>query len=310
MLNLHQLSDLELRQICYFLTIVEQGNSFSRAAESLHIEQPPLSQRIKSLEKRLKITLFDRSCRPVQLTPAGLVFWQESRVALTHLQQAITQSQRAAQGDIGHLSLGVASSVVNGILPEILRQFRSRYPSVVIDLHELTAEQQLQALRDRRLDLGMEVFSIAEVGQLDSPLQRQVIAQESLVIALPEGHPLTMQSSIPLAAIVQEPLILPSLSAFPFYHSFLERCTQEGLQPQLVQTTTATWMLTLLGMVVAGMGIAVLPSNVLTIQRQGVVYRDIDGLTLKRDISAVWHQQHNSIVLTNFLQLLPSIPTL
>ena len=174
MLNLHQLSNLELRQICYFLTIVEQGNSFSRAAESLHIEQPPLSQRIKSLEKRLKITLFDRSCRPVQLTPAGLVFWRESRVALTHLQQAITQSQRAAQGDIGHLSLGVASSVVNGVLPEILRQFRNRYPSVVIDLHELTAQQQLQALRDRRLDLGMEVFSIAEVGQLDRSEERRV----------------------------------------------------------------------------------------------------------------------------------------
>jgi DNA-binding transcriptional LysR family regulator len=195
-------------------------------------------------------------------------------------------------------------------LPEILQQFRSRYPAVVIDLHELTAEQQLQALHDRRLDLGLEVFPRAELGELDSPLQQQVIAQESLVIALPEGHPLAIQSSIPLAAIVQEPLILPSLSAFPFYHSFLERCTQEGFQPQLVQTTTATWMLTLLGMVVAGMGIAVLPSNVLTIQRQGVVYRDIDGLTLKRDISAVWHRHHNSIVLTNFLELLPSIPIL
>jgi DNA-binding transcriptional LysR family regulator len=202
---------------------------------------------------------------------------------------------------MGHLCIGIASSVANGILPDILRRFRDCYPQVELELCELTAGQQLQALLEHRLDIGLEVFPSLSAAEGD--LIQQVIAQESLVIALPENHPLTAQSRVALSAIAQEPIILPSLSAFPFYHSFIDACVKAGFQPQLVQATTATWMLTILGMVVARMGLAVLPSNVLTVQRQGVVYREIDGLDLTRDISAVWHRNHTSLVLEHFLRL-------
>jgi DNA-binding transcriptional LysR family regulator len=300
MLDLHLLGNLELRQLCYFLTIVAHGNNFSRAAEALQIEQPPLSQRIRALEKRLKVQLFDRRHRPMHLTPAGEVFRQEIQVALSQLQQAIFQAQRTALGEMGHLRIGVASSVANGILPDILRRFRDHYPQVQLELCELTAEQQLHALLEHQLDIGLEVFQPCVA--VEGDLIQQVIAQESLVIALPEDHPLTAQPRIALLAIAQESLILPSLSAFPFYYSFIDACIKAGFQPQLVQTTTATWLLTILGMVVARMGLAVLPSNVLTVKRQGVVYREIDGLDLTRDISAVWHRNHNSQVLENFLE--------
>jgi DNA-binding transcriptional LysR family regulator len=299
MLDLQQLSHLELRQLCYFLTVVSHGNSISKAADALQIEQPPLSQRIKALEKRLNLKLFDRRYRPMQLTAAGEVFWRETQSALIQLQQAINQAQRAAKGEIGHLRIGIASSLINGILPDVLRRFRIRYPQVELELRELTAEQQLQALRERRLDIGLEAFP--RLAELDNALSQKIVAYESLVIVLPDSHPLVDQTSIPLSAIAQEQLILPSLSAFPFYYTFIEACGQAGFQPQLVQSTTATWMLTILGMVVAGMGLAVLPSTVQAIQRDGVVYREIEGLDLRRKISAVWHQHHDSIILKHFL---------
>ncbi|MBD2326472.1 LysR family transcriptional regulator [Alkalinema sp. FACHB-956] len=301
-LNLVPLSQLELRQLCYFLTIVANGNNFSRAAEQLHIEQAPLSQRIRALEKRLNVELFDRRHRPVQLTPAGDVFRHHLQSSLAQLQQAIEQAQRTARGELGVLRLGMASSVANSILPDILRQFRDRYPFVTLELHELTAQQQIQALHDRQLDIALEAFP--PLADSDTNWKQQVIAQESLVLALPIDHPLATQAQIPLRAIAQEPIILPSLSAFPFYHAFITACIDAGFQPQVVQTTTATWLLTILGMVVAGMGIAVLPSNVLTVQRQGILYREIADLTLTREISALWNADHGSIVLDNFLAIL------
>ncbi|MGI0491494.1 LysR family transcriptional regulator [Alkalinema pantanalense CENA528] len=300
--NLSQLSQLELRQLCYFVTIVANGNNFSRAAEQLHIEQAPLSQRIRALEKRLNVELFDRRHRPVQLTPAGAVFYQQLQSSLAQLQQAIEQAQRTQRGELGVLRLGIASSVANSLLPNLLRQFRDRYPLVTLELHELTAQQQIQALHDRQLDIGLEAFP--SLVDRDRNWKQQVIAQESLVLALPIEHPLATQAHIPLRSIAQEPIILPSLAAFPFYHAFITACIEAGFQPQVVQTTTATWLLTILGMVVAGMGVAVLPSNVLTVQRQGILYREIADLPLTREISALWNADHASIVLENFLSLL------
>ncbi len=304
-MDLNFLSALELRQICYFLTIVDNGNNFSRAAERLYIEQPPLSQRIRTLEKKLKIQLFDRRRRPLQLTAAGEIFAREVRLALEQFQSAIAQAQRAEQGEVGHLSIGVASSVANGILPEILRAYGDRYPQVELELRELTADQQVQALRDRRLDLGIEVFPAKT--HSDAALVQIPLVHESLVAVFPEDHPHLQLAQISLTDLAQELLILPSLQAFPFYQSFLDRCLEVGFQPKLVQNKTATWMLTLLSLVAAGVGIAILPSNVLSLQRQGVVYRDISDLNLIRQISLMYHCENKAIVLSNFVALVQSL---
>lgn len=300
-MNLLRLSNLEIRQICYFLMIVDSGNSFSRAAERLYIEQPPLSQRIRALEKQLKVQLFDRRRRPVQLTPAGQMFCTEARQAMALLEHGITQAQRAAEGEIGHLRIGIASSAANGILPEWLRQFRERYPQVTLELRELTAEQQLQALEDKRLDVGLEVMPPAALANRD--FRWKVVAEESLVVVLPEKHVLASQATIALISLADEPLILPSLTAFPFYQAFLARCEDAGFQPQLVESTTATWMLTILSLVAAGTGLAILPSNVLNLERQGVVYRPIEALELTRQLLAVWRSQNTSATLKQFLSL-------
>jgi len=303
--ELLSLSQLEIRQICYFLMIVECDNSFSRAAERLHIEQPPLSQRIRALEKRLKVTLFDRRRRPVRLTLAGQTFYQAARLALAQMQRAITQAQQAEKGEIGYLSVGIASSVANSFLPNVLRRFRDRYPHATVALQELTAEQQVLSLEAKQLDVGFEVIS--PVRLTDSSLAWQVVAEESLVVVVPNDHPLAAVASVSLSALANEALILPNLEAFPFYQQFLDECTAAGFRPPIVQNTTATWMLTILSLVAAGTGLAILPDNVLSLSRSGVVYRTIDDLKLKRQIFAVWRKDNHSSILQNWLDLLPSV---
>ncbi len=300
-MDLQSLSHLELRQICYFLTIVATENSFSRAAERLHIEQPPLSQRIRALEKRLDLQLFDRRRRPLQLTAAGRIFHTEVEKAIAQLDRAIIQAQRTEQGELGCLSVGIASSIANGILPQLIRAFCDRYSQVEIELRELTAEQQCQALSDRQLDVGLEVFSPSRLQT--SGLEHQCLAQESLLAVVPATHRFAHEQQIPLQSLAAEPLILPSPEAFPFYGAFLEECVKAGFQPQLVQQTRATWMLTLLSLVAAGVGVAILPSNVLNVQRTGVVCCEIQDLSLKRQISMAWHPDNTSQTLGNFRQV-------
>ena len=302
-MNLLYLSNVELRQICYFLAIAEAGNNFSRAAEYLQIEQPPLSQRIRALEKTLKIELFDRKRRPLQLTEAGKVFLTETRLALTTLEGAITQAQRASRGEIGSLSIGIASSIANTILPDILRTFCDRFPELELELRELTADQQIQELRDRRLNVGFEVSNYEQ----DDCLTSLPVVEESLVVALPEMHPLASQPQILLSYLAKEALILPSIDAFPFYKEFIHRCEQAGFQPKIAHNAKATWMLTILSLVVAGVGIAILPSNVQNLQRRGVVYRAIQDANLTRRISVMWRRDDSSVILREFLKVVQEV---
>ncbi len=307
-MDLLRLSNLELRQICYFLAVVEAANNFSRAAERLQIEQPPLSQRIRSLEKALKVQLFDRSHRPLRLTEAGNVFLTEAYQALTHLERGIDQAKRASQGELGHLAIGISSAVSNSVLPDILRSFRQQYPLVELELRELTMEQQLQELRDRRLDIGFE--HIPQPYSQDPSLKLLTIFQEDLIVALPENHPLAAQTQLSLEMLAQEAILLPSLAAFPFYKAVLEQFALAGLHPKIIQNTKATWLLTLLSLVAAEMGVAILPtSNVQSIHRDGVVYRAIADLKLTRQLSAVWNQDNASIVLQAFLKIIQSMVT-
>ena len=206
---------------------------------------------------------------------------------------------------MGFLSIGIASSIANTMLPDLLRTFCDRFPAVEIELHELTADQQLQALREGQLSIGFEVFSNLSTQALH--LTSLPLIDESLVVALPEKHPLVNQVQIPLNALAKEALILPSVDAFPFYQEFIYCCEQAGFQPNIVQNAKATWMLTILSLVVAGVGLAILPSNVQNLQRQGVVYRTIQDAKLTRQISALWRQDTSSVALREFIKVIQEV---
>jgi DNA-binding transcriptional LysR family regulator len=303
-MNLHDLKDIELRQICYFIAITEAENNFSEAAAALRIETPALRQRIKSLEQRLKLKLFNYAQRPAKLTAAGEVFLAESQMTLASLERAITRAKSADLGEIGFLSIGIASSISNTLLPNILRTFCDRFPGVKLELRELTADRQIQELTEHRLDVGFEVIDKFDRSQLEI----LPILKESLIVALPASHRLATQPQICLRDLATEKLILPSSAEFPFYQQFIDYCQQVGCKLTIVQNVKATWLVTILSLVVAEIGIAILPNNVQNLHRQGVVYRTIEDANLNRQISVIWRKDDPSIVLRQFIEMVMNIP--
>ncbi|MEH2167687.1 MAG: LysR family transcriptional regulator [Nostoc sp.] len=317
-MSLRPWNQLEMRQLHYFMELVaETGDkkSFSKAAERLDVEQSYLSKTIAALEAALSVELFDRTRRPPVLTAAGKVFLTELRIATTALERAVTRAQEASRGEIGKLVVVVNTAIANSLLPDILKTFRDRYPNVELELRSMTIEEMIQGLRDNSIDVGFE--HLPNPYSDDLTLNFLAIVQESFVVALPEHHPLTALSDIPLEALKHEQLILPPLDAVPSYQLVLSQFEQMGFKPTLLETVKATWMVINLSLVAAGAGVSILPDNVQTLQRQGVVYRELQDTPFTRQIAVVWRRADikallepaptDSILLRQFLMIVQEI---
>ncbi|MCC5628285.1 LysR family transcriptional regulator [Nostoc sphaeroides] len=317
-MTLRPWNQLEMRQLHYFIELVaETGDkkSFSKAAERLDVEQSYLSKTIAALEAALSVELFDRTRRPPVLTAAGKVFLTELQVAVTALERAVTRAQEASRGEIGKLVVVVNTAIANSLLPDILKIFRDRYPKVELELRSMTIQEMIQGLRDNSIDVGFEHLPNPYSG--DSTLNFLSIVQESFVVALPEHHPLTALKHIPLEALKDEQLILPPLDAVPSYEVVLSQFELRGFKPTLLETVKATWMVINLSLVAAGVGVSILPDNVQTLQRQGVVYRELQDTPFTRAIAVVWRRADikallepaptDSILLRQFLTVVQEI---
>ncbi|MEG4072110.1 LysR substrate-binding domain-containing protein [Microcoleus sp. Pol14C2] len=291
---------MELRHLRYFIAVADEL-SFSRAAKRLHIAQPPLSQQIKDLEAELGVKLFDRKSHPIQLTPAGQAFLEEARATLVHLEQAVHKTQRIDQGELGYLTVGFPSSIANGVFPEILRTFRQQYPEVQLILQEEHSAFLIQRLRDRQTDI-IFLYLYHDISEAND-LETMSLTQEPLVVVLPKNHPLTAQSKISLSDLKDQEFVMPlhqivaGLSE-EIYHV----CSQAGFVPKVAQT--AVFMVTILGLVAGETGISILPSHVQNLQREGVVYRQIQEQTTTTQLTAVWRPNHSSTILQQFLNII------
>ena len=263
---------MELRHLHYFIAVAEELH-FSRAAERLRISQPPLSQQIRSLEDELGVKLFERTKRHVELTEAGKAFLEHVYRILTQLEQAVEVTQRVGRGEIGQLAISFVGSATYTVLPDILRIFREQFPAVEVRLHELTTAQQIQALYDKRVDIGIVRSAIVEPG-----LSVECILQESLVLALPETHPLSIHASVSLSALANESFILfPTKMGPVFYEQIINICQRAGFRPKVAQE--AVQMQTIISLVAAGLGIALVPASLRNFQRNGVIYRHLQEQT-------------------------------
>lgn len=287
---------IELRHLRYFIAVAEELH-FGRAANRLHMAQPPLSQQIRQLETQLGFQLFYRTKRSVQLTEAGEVFLQESRKLLRQLDQAVRTGRQVSRGEKGQLAIGFVSSAAYNVLPRILRSVRADLPEVKLELHELTTDQQLQWLSDSRVDVGFIRPPID-----DASLQTMVILEEPLVVALPENHSLIHQSQISLLSISSAPFILfPRPLAPGLYDQIISLCQQSGFSPNVVQE--AIQMQTIISLVAAEIGIAIVPVSLQNLQRTGVVYRSLIEPTPKAQIATVWRKDDRSAVMQRFLEV-------
>lgn len=311
-MDFQHLSVFELRQICYFMAVVQAGNNFSEAANRLGIKQPPLSQSIQALEKALsvdsktaEVKLFDRSKRPIELTEAGQVFLKEAQIGLNHLERAIVQARQASQGQIGRLIIGLNNAVANSILPEVLKEFQHQFPNVELELREVSVQQEIPMLKSRELDV---VFQRSpSFASNDPDLRFQTILNEYFVVALSVNHALAQQGQIPLIALKNESIILPPLDLLPFYEEVISLCKQAGFEPEIAPNIKVTGVVALLSLVASEKGVSILPNHVQTIHRDGVVYRTIRGAPLTRQTAVVWRQKDSSRVLLHFLNVIQEI---
>ncbi len=285
---------MELRHLRYFIAVAEELH-FGRAAERLRMAQPPLSQQIQKLEGELGFQLFYRTKRRVQLTEAGEVFLEEAQQIFRQLEQAVRVGQQTSRGEMGRLAIGFVSSAAYNVLPPILNQFRQTFPAVNLTLQELTTDQQLQWLREKRIDVGFLRPPIA-----DPAFQVMTILREPLVVAMPEAHALAAQPAVSLRSLASEPFILfPRPLAVGLYDQIISLCQTADFSPRVVQE--AIQMQTIVSLVAAGMGIAIVPVSLQNLQRIGVVYRPLQEPTPEAAIALVWRQQDHSPVVQRFL---------
>jgi DNA-binding transcriptional LysR family regulator len=263
---------VELRQLRYFVAVAEELH-FRRAAERLHISQPPLSQQIRALEDELGFALLTRTRRRVELTPAGAAFLRDVRALLAELEGAVATARRIDAGQSGRLRISFVGSALFSIVPRIVERFRHGRPSVEIELHERPTVDQLRAVRAGLVDVGLVRPPIED----EAGLRVRTVLRERTVAALPAGHPLAGLSRVPLRRLAAEPLVLFPRDQAPGFHDLLidSLAGARATGPRVIQY--APEMLTIIGLVAAGTGVSLVPASVSRLALDGVTYRPVTG---------------------------------
>ncbi|GAB2871444.1 LysR family transcriptional regulator [Pseudoduganella ginsengisoli] len=262
---------MELRHLRYFLAVAEEL-SFTRAAERLHIGQPPLSQQIQALEQEVGARLFERSKRWVRLTEAGKLFLRDARQILAQSEQAIVTARRAQRGEAGELRVGFTfSTPFTPLFAQVIRQYRQLYPHVALTLHEMATLHQLDALEGRKLDLG---FVRPPEVTLPDGIAMTMLREDPLVLILPADAPLARRRTIHVSDLQGMPFVMyPKEAGTGIYHQIFRLCRAAGFVPQIAME--AGEASTIIGLVAAGLGVSVLPQPFDRIRMKGVAYRPL-----------------------------------
>ncbi len=285
---------MELRHLRYFVAVAEERH-FGRAAARLRMAQPPLSRQIQALERELGFVLFERNRRQVELTPAGTTLLEHTRGIFEAVELAVHEAKRASHGESGRIVVAYPSTFAYSGLPELVRAFRAKFAAVELVLRELSPQDQLDAIRDKRVDVGFVRAPVDEPG-----LTTELVRSEPLVAALPSGHPLAGRTSLALALLAKEPFVLFSRARGPAYFDHLVGlCREAGFTPRVVQEAP---QLDIVSLVAAGLGVSLLPSSIRKFRRSGIVLRPITGGP-RTELLVVWSARNRSAVLREFLDV-------
>ena len=295
--------NIELRQLRYFVSVAEELH-FGRAATRLHMTQPPLSQTIFALEELLGAALFERNRRSVALTPAGAALLPEARRLLAQAGELPALVQRAASGETGRLVLAFVSSADYSVLPPFLRAYRAAYPQVQITLQEATSDLQLEGLLNGSVDAGLLIPPLPDKAKAE--LNYLPVLKEPLILAAPEDLPaLRGKHEVSLRSLPSLPLIIfPRAISPSLYDAILAVFRTAGITPTIGQE--AIQMQTIVSLVSAGMGIALVPQSVSNLRRPGVEYRPLAQATPLVETGLAWRRDNASPVLKGFLDLMTS----
>jgi len=294
--------NIETRQLRYFVTVAEELH-FGRAAARLHMTQPPLSQAIAALEDGLGTALFLRNRRTVALTPAGSALLPEARRILLEAALLPDLARRAASGETGRLALAFITSADYSVLPPFLRRYSERYPGVQLSLQEATSDVQIDELLRGRIDAGLLIPPLPERAR--AALDYMKVLDEPLILCAPAGL-LRRKGPVALRNLPSLPLIIFPREISPALHDAILSCFRAaGITPAIGQQ--AIQMQTIVSLVSAGMGLALVPQSVSNLMRPGVEYRALADPTPLVETGIAWRRDNVSPVLQGFLELLRTI---
>lgn len=288
---------LELRLLRSFVTVAETGN-VGRAATRLHISQPPLTRQIQQLERDLGVQLFERGARGVELTDAGALFLEEARNLLLLAEQAKERVQQAGRGEMGRFDVAIFGSAIFDMIPQILLAFRRQHPQVNLVVHSMNRGEQIEALRQRRINVGFNRFV------RDAPdISSEVVHAEPLYVAANHHSLFSRMRVVPLQALREEPLVLYPAAPRPSFADFvLDLCRREGFggQPSQLVTDTASAA----ALVGSGFGTAIVPRSARNLKVPGVVYRPLQCTDPQPevDLSVLYRQGDEAPILQRFLK--------
>lgn len=289
---------MDLRQLNYFVAVAEEL-SFSKAAARVHISQPPLSRQIAKLEKDLDAVLLIRSAHSVSLTPAGKALLEEARRLLAAARQLPEAVRRARSGETGTLRIGFVGSTIYTAVPLLLSRFKQLFPHVAVTVQQLTVARQTVMLKNNEIDVGIIRQSFK-----DPKLATRSLLKEGLVVALPAHHRLAARQRLGLATLAQDDFVFFSRSEAPVIHDQLVRmCEAAGFSPRIVQE--AYPMSTVVGLVGAGVGLALVPESMKRLNVENVVFKDLTGARTKTEILLAWRVDDRSPTLRGFLEMKP-----
>jgi DNA-binding transcriptional LysR family regulator len=287
---------MEMKHLDTFLTVAEE-RSFTKAAKRLHCSQPPVSTRIKELEDELLVTLFERSTRIVTLTPAGEVFFEEVRNLFMSLQSAVENCRQAERGITGRLRISYTGVGSDFVLPRLIRAYRASHPDVSLEINgpSPNGEVELELLNDKT-DVGICFLPLE-----DRNLGSRTIATLHLVVALPARHELTKLKSIPYKHLADEPFVaFPANKGFFLRRTLDAECIKAGFRARVVKESTASQ--TLLCLVAAGSGVAVLARENKWQGTEGVVFRPLrPNRTVQYGLA--WNSTTRNVALSQFLEV-------
>ena len=288
---------MDLRQMKYFLALAEELN-FGRAAQRLHMAQPPLTRQIRGIEEELGTTLFLRTPKGVELTAAGQALLDEVPNILSLAERARERTLRAGQGLSGKLDVGIFGSGVLDVIPRLLATFHRARPEVRIELHNQTKSEQLQALRERRITIGFNRLVPPEPGLAVLP-----VLQEPLVVGLPETHRLCERTEVALHELDNEPMILyPNVPLHGLAQEVGRAFDREGLRLNVAQSVED--VLTCVALVAGGFGCCITTRSATSLRLPGVTYRPLRSRHLHDiELSCLYRSDDPSPVLAAFLDM-------
>jgi DNA-binding transcriptional LysR family regulator len=289
---------MDLRHLKYFLAVAEELN-IGRAAQRLHISQPPLTRQIKALEDELGVQLFVRTAKGVELTQAGEMFQEEASNIRMLVEAGIDRVQRAGEGKLGRLDVAIFGSGIYDTIPKLLQDFRLKLPGVNVVLHTMNKAEQVEALRQRRVTVAFNrmTHSMPDIG-------RELVITERLFAALPADHALARQDAVTLDALAELPhVVFPNVGRPNFIDRVLDLYKQQGHELSISQEVGDA--VTGIALVARGFGVTLIPESAArSITVAGTVFKPLANAPQATvDLSCMYRATDRSPLLKAFLDV-------